>query len=79
MNLAVLELLIVVVFLGGLALWLVALVDLLRRPADQWIATGQNQIVWAAVVLFASVLGALLYWFIARPRFEASGTGATTA
>ncbi|MBT8207356.1 MAG: hypothetical protein HKN07_05290 [Acidimicrobiia bacterium] len=78
MNLAVLELLMAVIFLGGLALWLVALVDLLKRPTDQWNATGQNQIVWAAVVLFASVLGAALYWFIARPRFRASG-GVTTA
>ena len=78
MNLAVVELLMAVFFLGGLALWLVALVDLLEHPADQWIATGQSQIVWAAVVLLASVVGAALYWFVARPRFVSSG-GATTA
>lgn len=78
MNLALFELLIVVFFLGGLAVWLIALIDLLRRPTEQWAATGQNQLVWAAVVLLASVVGAALYWFIARPRFVSS-SGATTA
>lgn len=64
------SLLFMLIVVGGIAVWVAALVDILRRPTPQWTATGQNQLVWAAVVLFASSIGALLYWFIARPKFS---------
>lgn len=67
------SLIFMLIMVGGIALWVAALVDLLRRPANEWTASGQNQLVLAAVVLLANVLGAVLYWFIARPRFTNGG------
>lgn len=76
MSLAVLELLIFLFFGVGLVIWLVALVDALRRPAADWTASGQNQLVWVAVILFANAVGGVLYWLIARPRFTEGQTAA---
>jgi hypothetical protein len=56
--------------LAPLALLVWALVDLLRRPQSEWAAAGQNQIVWALVVVFVAVLGPILYLTMARPRLE---------
>ncbi len=61
----------VIIGLIGLGLWVMALVDALKRPATEWETAGQNQIVWVAVILFASFLGALIYWLVARPQLEA--------
>ena len=64
------------VVLAVLAFWAVAIVDVLRRPGQQWQAAGQNQLLWAAIVIGAFLvglgpIGALLYWFIARPALRA--------
>jgi hypothetical protein len=47
-------------------LW--ALVDALRTPASAWQAAEQNQLLWVGVMIFATVLGAVLYVLIARPK-----------
>ena len=58
------------------ALYLVALVDLARRPADQ--VVGSNKWLWLAVILFVSILGAILYLAIGR-RPAAAAEGPTPA
>lgn len=55
---------------AGTVLWVLALVDLLRRPAWQWAAAGQNQVVWVLVVLLGHVIGAIVYWLAARPALR---------
>lgn len=55
---------IVVLGLVQLALEVIALVDLYRRPADR-VLTG-NKWVWVAVILLVSVLGAILYLVVGR-------------
>ena len=62
-----------VLFVAGLALWLWAVVDAVRRPEAQWAAAGQSKALWL-VVLVVSLLvgglawiGALLYLLVARP------------
>jgi hypothetical protein len=57
----------------GLLIW--ALVDLLRRPQDQWTEAGQNQLVWALVVVFLAVIGPILYLTIARPQLRNAAQG----
>lgn len=47
-----------------LALDVVALVDLYRRPAAQVVAG--NKWIWLAVILLVNVLGALLYLLVGR-------------
>lgn len=57
--------------LVALGWWIMMLVDALKRPTAEWESAGLSQIVWVVVILFASFLGGLLYWFIARPQMEA--------
>jgi hypothetical protein len=70
--------LVLLVTLAGLVLLVMALVDLVRRPADQWEASGHNQLVWALIVILVGFFGPLLYLLIARPALDAAAT-ATTA
>ena len=59
----------------------IALVDALRRPYDAWGRARQNKLVWVLVILFAGIVGAVLYLAIARPalgRAEAAGPGLPT-
>ena len=62
--------LVLLVMLAGLVLLVMALVDLVKRPTQQWAAAGHNQLVWALVVVFVGFLGPLLYLLIARPTLE---------
>ena len=55
-------------------LW--ALVDALRTPASVWEAAEQNQLLWVGVMIFVSLLGAVLYVLIARPRLLEVRAGA---
>lgn len=70
MRLLGLGFIVFVIGIGGFVVWLVALVDMLRRPVEQWQASGQDRIVWALVVVLLYAVGAILYWFIARPQLE---------
>ena len=58
------------VMLTGLVLLVMALVDLVSRPAEQWAASGHNQLVWALIVIFVGFIGPLLYLLIARPALD---------
>lgn len=62
------------VALASFVLLVMALVDLVRRPADVWAASGQNQLVWALVVIFVGVVGPLLYLIIARPILDGAAS-----
>ena len=53
--------------------WLFALIDALRRPADAWDRAGQSQIVWILVIVLVNVLGAIIYLIVARPQLESTG------
>lgn len=79
MELGVLAAFVLLFSLAGLGLLLVALVDLVKRPADAWARSGHNQIVWALIVVFVWFVGPVLYLLIARSALESSSvTGAVT-
>lgn len=61
------ELIVIVVFLIP-TVW--ALFDALQTTTDVWTAAKQNQAVWVLVVLLLPVIGALLFFLIARPRLN---------
>lgn len=63
-----------VVALAAFVLLVMALVDLVRRPADVWVESGQNQLVWALIVIFVGVVGPLLYLVIARPILDGASS-----
>lgn len=72
MEVGVLAALVMLFSLGGLGLLLVALIDLVRRPADAWVRNGHNQIVWALIVVFVWFVGPVLYLLIARPALDSA-------
>lgn len=55
-----------IVGVGGLVVWIYALIDVIRTPDERY-ETG-TQLVWILVVLFANVIGAIIYLAIGRPR-----------
>ena len=52
--------------IGGLALWIYALVDAVRMPSDAAFKTG-TQLVWVLVIVLAQGIGALIYLIVGRP------------
>lgn len=70
MDVALLLPIAALVFLIGGAFWLWMLVDALRRPVAEWEAAGQNQIVYAVVIVVLGFIGALVYALVARPRLQ---------
>lgn len=56
----------IIFVLGGFAVWLYALIDVIRTPDHHYQAG--TQLIWVLVVLFANIIGALLYLAIGRPR-----------
>jgi hypothetical protein len=59
-----------VLALPVLLVW--ALWDLLQRPAEVWVAAGQDRLIWALVVIFVALIGPVLYLVTARPRLDAA-------
>ena len=76
-----------VIFFGLFALLVIpftafyvwALVDALRTPAQVWDAAGQNQLLWVGVMVFLTLLGAVLYVLVARPQLRAVVESTDTA
>jgi hypothetical protein len=60
--------------LAVMCAWLWALVDIVRRPDQEFAAAGQNKILWVVVVALLHVIGVLLYLFIARPALQRAAT-----
>ena len=51
---------------GGLAVMIWTLVDVIRMPSDASFKAG-TQLVWVLVILFAQVIGAIVYLAVGRP------------
>ena len=55
---------ILVFVVGGSVLWIWMIVDCAtNEPAE-----GNEKIVWILVIVFAHLLGALIYWLVRRPE-----------
>jgi hypothetical protein len=52
------------VVLSGFLFWLWMLVDCATREPDE----GNTKIVWIIIIVFANFVGALVYFFVQRPR-----------
>ena len=64
--------LVILVGLATIGLLVLALVDLMKRPAAVWEEAGHNQLIWALVVIFVGFIGPVLYLIVARPVLEAA-------
>jgi hypothetical protein len=62
-----------VVVVGSIALLIVALIDIARRPDWQWKIAGQEKILWILLVLLLNFLAvpSLIYWFNIRKKLIA--------
>ncbi|HEX6299875.1 MAG TPA: PLDc N-terminal domain-containing protein [Acidimicrobiia bacterium] len=47
-----------------------ALFDALQTSSDVWAASKQDQAVWVLVVLLLPVVGAIMFFLVARPRLN---------
>lgn len=70
-GLLLLWLLVMALAIGGMVFWIVALVDLLKTSDAVWQAIRNDKTPWIIVVAVAGVIGALLYWFVQRPKLKA--------
>jgi hypothetical protein len=53
-----------VVGLGGFVFWIRALVDCATKESD----AGNTKVVWVMIILFANLVGAVIYWLVRRPQ-----------
>jgi Phospholipase_D-nuclease N-terminal len=56
-----------VLWLAGLAVWIFALVDCIRVPDDSMFQNG-TKLIWVIVIVLASIVGAIIYLVIGRPK-----------
>jgi hypothetical protein len=62
-----------VVVIGSLVMFIVAIVDIVKRPDWQWKLAGQEKILWLLLVILVNILAipALIYWFNIRKKLIA--------
>jgi hypothetical protein len=66
-------------WIGAFVVWIWALVDCIQVPDDSLYQSG-NKLIWVLVIVFANVIGAILYFAIGKPAGGARpgiGSGGT--
>ena len=51
-------------------IWIVALVDALRIADREWDRAGQSKLLWVLLIALLGVVGAILYFAMARPTLR---------
>jgi Protein of unknown function (DUF2510) len=61
------------VILGSLAMMVIAVIDIVRRPEWQWKIAGQEKVLWLLLVILINILAipSLIYWFNIRTKLVA--------
>jgi len=59
-----LVLMILIIGLGGMALWIWTLIDCITNEPQE----GNERIVWVVVIAVAQLVGALIYLIVRRPK-----------
>jgi uncharacterized RDD family membrane protein YckC len=63
-------------WLATIVVTIVALVDCIRVPDDSMFQNG-TKLIWVLVIVFLSLIGAILYFAIGRPKRGATPTART--
>ena len=58
------EALILLVAVFGFIFWLWMLVDCATKESNE----GNTKIVWTIIIVFTSIVGAVVYWLVRRPQ-----------
>lgn len=53
--------------LAALVFWIWAIVDVVKVPDDSMFKAG-NKLIWVLVIVFAGVVGAIIYLVVGRPE-----------
>lgn len=78
-GMSVIFLAMMVLAVGGMAIWIVALIECVRFPDPVYRAAGSEKVTWILVIALLGWIGAIIYWFVIRSRLrdaEAAGVGA---
>jgi Protein of unknown function (DUF2510) len=67
---AILFLFVIALWLGVIAFWILAIVDIARRPEWQFRLAGQEKVLWLLLTIFVGVI-AFVYWFVIRKKVVA--------
>lgn len=54
-------------WIGGIALWIFALVDCIRVQDDSMYRSG-TKLIWIIVIVLTQVIGAIIYLVLGRPE-----------
>jgi hypothetical protein len=54
-------------WIGGIALWIFALVDCIRVEDDAMYRSG-TKLIWVLVIVLTQVIGAIIYLVVGRPQ-----------
>ena len=57
-------LLALMVFVVCFGFWIWMLIECATKEPD----TGNNKVVWILIIVFAHIIGALIYYFVRRPQ-----------
>jgi len=55
------------IWLAATAVWIWAIVDVVKVPDDSMFRAG-NKLIWVLVVVFTHVIGAIIYFAVGRPE-----------
>jgi hypothetical protein len=67
-----------IIGIGGLILWIMALVDAVGVPDDAMYRAG-TKVTWVLVIVLTGIIGAIIYYAVGRPSREARASAATRA
>ena len=70
---------IAVISIGLFVWWLVVLIEALKVPDRQWDAAGQSKILYVLLMVFAGIVGTILYLVLAKPELRRVGPPPATA
>jgi hypothetical protein len=62
--------------LAALVFWIWAIVDVVKVPDDSMFKAG-NKLIWVLVIVFAGVIGAIIYLVVGRPAPGSQGARPT--
>ncbi|HQL63879.1 MAG TPA: PLDc N-terminal domain-containing protein [bacterium] len=55
---------ILLIFVGSLVFWIWMIVDCATKEPSE----GNDKIIWILIIVLAQIIGALIYFFVRRPR-----------
>ncbi len=65
------EVLWAIAVLALFGLWVWAVVDILRRPSEQFARANTSKVVWVTIVVLFSTIGTVAYLAYLRPKLRA--------